>query len=55
MGSVSKKGCCWGNAVAESSFGSLKPECVHWNNYVTSHDAVQDIELYNDMVQQHST
>jgi putative transposase len=29
-GSMSKKACCWVNAVAESFFGSLKQERVHW-------------------------
>ena len=33
VGSMSKKGCCWDNAVAESFFGSLKQERVHWRNY----------------------
>jgi putative transposase len=35
VGSMSKKGCCWDNAVAESFFGSLKQERVHWRNYAT--------------------
>ena len=30
IGSMSKKGCCWDNAVAESFFGSLKQEREHW-------------------------
>ncbi|AGH46006.1 integrase catalytic subunit [Paraglaciecola psychrophila 170] len=29
VGSMSKKGCCWDNAAAESFFGSLKQERVH--------------------------
>jgi putative transposase len=32
-GSMSRKGDCWDNAVAESFFGSLKQERVHWRNY----------------------
>jgi transposase InsO family protein len=28
VGIMSKKGCCWDNAVAESFFGSLKQERV---------------------------
>jgi transposase InsO family protein len=28
-GSMSRKGDCWGNAVAESCFASLKKERVH--------------------------
>ena len=35
VGSMSKKGCCWDNAVAESFFGSLKQERVHWRNCQT--------------------
>jgi putative transposase len=29
-GSMSRKDDCWDNAVAESFFGSLKQERVHW-------------------------
>ena len=46
VGSMSKKGCCWDNAVAESFFGSLKQERVHWENYVTRYAAQQDILNY---------
>lgn len=49
MGSMSKKGCCWDNAVAESFFGSLKQERVHWNNYITRYAAQQDILNYITM------
>ncbi len=49
IGSMSKKGCCWDNAVAESFFGSLKQERVHWNNYDTRYDAQQDILSYITM------
>ncbi len=45
-GSMSKKGCCWDNAVAESFFGSLKQERVQWRNYETRNDAKQDILNY---------
>ena len=31
--SMSRKGDCWDNAVAESFFGSLKTELVHNNKY----------------------
>ena len=34
IGSMSKKGC-QGNAEAESFFGSLKQDRVHWRNYST--------------------
>jgi transposase InsO family protein len=43
IGSMSKKGCCWDNAVAESFFGSLKQERVHWRNHSTRSCAQQDI------------
>lgn len=49
IGSMSKKGCCWDNAVAESFFGSLKQERVHWKNYDTRYDAQQDILSYITM------
>ena len=35
VGSMSRKGDCWDNAVAESFFGSLKQERVHWRHYQT--------------------
>lgn len=31
--SMSRKGCCWDNAVAESFFHTLKTELVHHNDY----------------------
>jgi putative transposase len=46
VGSMSKKGCCWDNAVVESLFGSLKQERVHWRNYETRYSAQQDILSY---------
>ena len=49
VGSMSKKGCCWDNAVAESFFGSLKQERVHWRNYETRYEAQQDIMNYITM------
>ena len=48
-GSMSKKGCCWDNAVAESFFGSLKQERIHWRNYQTRYEAQQDILNYITM------
>lgn len=48
-GSMSAKGDCWDNAVAESFFGSLKQERVHWRNYQTRHEAQQDILNYISM------
>ena len=49
IGSMSKKGCCWDNAVAESFFGSLKQERVHWRNYETRYAAQQDVLNYITM------
>ncbi len=46
VGSMSRKGDCWDNAVAESFFGSLKQERVQWRNYQTRHEAQQDILNY---------
>lgn len=48
-GSMSKKGCCWDNAVVESFFGSLKQERVHWRSYQTRFEAQQDILNYITM------
>jgi len=48
-GSMSAKGDCWDNAVAESFFGSLKQERVHWRNYQTRYEAQQDILDYISM------
>lgn len=45
-GSMSRKGNCWDNSVAESFFGSLKQERVQWQNYQTRHEAQQDILDY---------
>jgi len=45
-GSMSRKGNCWDNAVAESFFGSLKQELVQWKNYQTRYEAQQDILSY---------
>jgi putative transposase len=49
VGSMSKKGCCWDNAVAESFFGSLKQDRVHWRNYSTRFRAQQDVLNYMTM------
>lgn len=45
-GSMSRKGNCWDNAVAESFFGSLKRERVQWRHYQTRYEAQQDILNY---------
>jgi len=49
VGSVSKKVCCWDNAVAESFFGSLKQEQIHWRNYQTRHATQKDVLNYITM------
>lgn len=49
VGSMSRKGDCWDNAVAESFFGRLKNERVHWRNYQTRYEAQQDILNYISM------
>jgi transposase InsO family protein len=46
QGSMSRKGNCWDNAVAESFFGSLKRERVQWRHYQTRQEAQQDILNY---------
>jgi putative transposase len=49
VGSMSRKGNCWDNAVAESFFGSLKQERVQWRNYQTRYEAQQDVMNYITM------
>lgn len=49
LGSMSRKGNCWDNAVAESFFGSLKKELVHSRNYKTREEARADIVEYIEM------
>ena len=41
--SMSRKGDCWDNAVAESLFGSLKTECVHRHDFETRRAACDEI------------
>lgn len=48
-GSMSRKGDCWDNAVAESFFGSLKQERVQWISYQTRYEAQQDVLDYITM------
>ena len=49
IGSMSRKGDCWDNAVVESFFGSLKQERVQWRNYQTRYEAQQDVLQYISM------
>lgn len=46
VGSMSRKGDCWDNAVVESFFGTLKSERVSWKRYATRQDARDDIVNY---------
>ena len=46
IGSMSRKGNCWDNSVAESFFGQLKGERVHWQCYQTRLEAQQDVLNY---------
>lgn len=39
IGSMSRKGNCWDNAVLESFFGSMKQERVQWRHYQTRSEA----------------
>jgi transposase InsO family protein len=44
--SMSRKGNCWDNAVAESFFKNLKVECVYQNKYRTREEAAISIFEY---------
>lgn len=46
VGSMSRKGNCWDNSVAESFFSRLKEERIRWRNYQTRWEAKQDILNY---------
>lgn len=46
VGSMSRKGNCWDNAVAESFFASLKKERVQWRHYQVRTEAQQDVLDY---------
>lgn len=56
--SMSRKGNCWDNAVAESFFSRLKVEQVYAEDYETFGDAYQSvfdyIELFYNRVRRHS-
>jgi transposase InsO family protein len=57
--SMSRKGDCWDNAVAESFFSTLKTERVHRRLYRSRADARRDIfeyiEVFYNRVRIHST
>jgi transposase InsO family protein len=44
--SMSRKGNCWDNAVAESFFKSLKAEWTNWRTYKSIHEAEMSVFQY---------
>ena len=58
MPSMSRRGNCWDNAVAESFFSSLKKERIKRHIYATRQDAKSDvfdyIEGFYNQVRTHS-
>jgi len=59
VGSMSKKGDCWDNAVAESFFHTLKVELIHRMKFRTRDEAKRKIfeyvEMYYNRKRAHST
>jgi transposase InsO family protein len=59
IGSMSRKGNCWDNAVMESFFGSLKTELIHHNPFQTRQEAKTAIfdylEVFYNRKRLHST
>lgn len=57
--SMSRRGNCWDNAVAESFFATLKKQAVHGERFFTRQAAQQHIfeyiECYYNRVRRHST
>lgn len=57
--SMSRRGNCWDNAVAESFFHSLKTECTHHEKYTNRSQArmqiFEYIELFYNRQRRHST
>jgi len=57
--SMSRKGDCWDNAVAESFFSTLKTELIFHNRYQHRKQAKRDIfeyiEIYYNRIRMHST
>jgi putative transposase len=49
VSSMSRKGNCWDNSVAESFFGSLKTERVFFSSYKTREEAKRDVIDYIEM------
>lgn len=46
VSSMSRKGDCWDNAVAESFFANVKNELTYWRNYKNQDEARSDIFDY---------
>jgi len=57
--SMSRRGNCWDNAVAESFFGTLKTEFIHTQSFVNREDTktaiVEWIEVFYNRQRIHST
>jgi len=57
--SMSRKGNCWDNAVAESFFHTIKTELIYTERYTTREVAKQSIfqyiEVYYNRIRRHST
>lgn len=47
--SMSRKGNCWDNAVAESFFKTIKVECIYRSEYSSRHRAKMDVFSYIEM------
>lgn len=47
--SMSRKGNCWDNAVAESFFKTLKKETVYHNKFITRQEAKKEIFEYIEL------
>lgn len=57
--SMSRKGNCWDNAVAESFFSIIKSELIHHERFKDRNDALpalfEYIEIYYNQKRKHST
>ena len=57
--SMSRKGNCWDNAVAESFFKTIKSELIYWSDFQTRRDAelkiFEYIEMFYNTKRLHST